>query len=202
MHPSEPMLVGISSAVAGLFIGWLFIMAGVHKLNAGDYYARVLGGYGMARFPSGMRRMAAWLVALGELGIGIGLYIGLFLEPLVFSWLGLERHGLYAAAACCAAALLLFYAALMALALLRGRAGTDCGCSGLERAGSLHAGLIVRNLVLVGIAGLAAAGGPVSSLPLPGWLLVLGAVFCAVLLYRSMELLSLNRRLLAESGWS
>jgi Methylamine utilisation protein MauE len=84
----------------------------------------------------------AWLVMLAEAGAGL-----LLLMPST-----------RAAGAALAAALLVAVTGALMLTLARGRAPANCGCGGLGGDLPVSGSLVTRNAVLLGFAGLAAAG--------------------------------------------
>jgi len=144
-------------------LGWLFLAAAAHKLRDMNDFRSVLATYRI--LPEALVAIAAWLVVVFEICIGVGML-----------W---QAKAAYV----CGAALLLVYAGVMAINLMRGRRFIDCGCGGATQPLSL--GLVLRNVVLA-IAAMSALV-PAPSRPL-GWLdivsmaagvLVLGALYAA-----------------------
>lgn len=177
------------SSTAALFVAWLMLAAGWHKLRAPFYYAEILAKYGFAWLPA--RTGAAVSLGLSECLVGIGLAI----------------PASRAMAACVAVSLLLAYSLVMALALLRGRGGMDCGCGGPggKPSGELRGGLLLRNAALAGVAWLAA----LPAVPAEGisgraierigeWPLAAGAAFVAFVLYHGAGQIVANRRHITE----
>ena len=97
-----------------------------------------------------------------------------------------------------AAALLFVYGAAIAINLARGRRHIDCGCSGRSARQSISGGLIVRNALWIGVAGLGSlpAGGRIL-----GWLDGTTGVACLIglaALYRASEQLLAHAPVSAE----
>jgi len=144
-------------------LGWLFLAAAAHKLRDMADFRSVLATYRI--LPERLVAVAAWLVVVVEVAIGLGM-LWQFTPAFVV-----------------AAALLLIYAAVMAINLLRGRRFIDCGCGGATQ--PLSIGLVLRNLVLA-IAAITALA-PSAARPLGGLdivsmvagVLVLGALYAA-----------------------
>jgi hypothetical protein len=112
----------------------LFAVAAVHKLRDVGVFAATLGEYRM--LPGALVRPAAALVVAAELVVA-----GALLSPAA------RQIGLAGAAA-----LLLLYAAAIAINLVRGRRHIDCGCAGPAARRPIGSALVVRNLVLAGVA--------------------------------------------------
>lgn len=117
-----------------LGLAWLLGGAALHKLRRPRVFATVLQGYALlprwAALPSGL------LLGVLELLAALGLLVDA-LRPL---------------AATLAALLLLLYAVVLALSLHRGVALADCGCHAGSRRQALSGALVVRNLLLAGLA--------------------------------------------------
>lgn len=130
----------IGNAVA-LGLALLFLPAAWHKISAHAQFVAALNDYRLLPQPL-LRPVAASLPVVEA--------------ALAVAWLAGERGGVLAAAT---AALLAVYAAAMAINLWRGRARISCGC-GLGRSAEgdaqLSWWLVARNLLLAGLAGVAA----------------------------------------------
>ena len=113
---------------AGLVL-LIFIAAVVQKFRQPNDFIRALAGYRLV--PDGALRFW-WLLPLTELLAALELLLSIGESR----WLGLS--------------LLLLYAAAIAINLLRGRHDIDCGCGG--EATPIGWGLVMRNVVLAGLA--------------------------------------------------
>lgn len=122
----------IRIALAGLF-AW----AGWHKLRDAGDFRETLAGYRLV--PAGALGAAATAVVIVEIALA---------GCLPFSAL---RTGALTAAI----SLLAVYSAAIGVNLLRGRRHIDCGCSGAAQAQPLSEWLLLRNALLIGLAGLA-----------------------------------------------
>lgn len=135
----------------------LFAAAAVHKLRSPRAFRAAMAGYDVLPVRL-VPAIASMLIAAEILAV-------------------LALVGRPALGGALAAALLVLYAAALAVALARGRAGVDCGCS--ADGAPVQGGLVVRNLLL-GAAALPLLA-PASERPL-GWMdvvTVLGAVATA-----------------------
>jgi len=162
----EVMLQLLSTASA-LFICWLFVQAGIHKLNSNNdlYFTSLFSEYGLS--DNTIAKLIIKLVALFELGVAIAIVF-----PQTRS-----------AAAMVAAVLLFAYLLNMAFQLYQGKKDLDCGCSG--PAGGLKISGHLRNLLLIGITLFClnpAAGSVVNA-----WLLALLLAIVAILVHQSVE---------------
>jgi hypothetical protein len=144
-------------------LGWLFLAASAHKLRDMTDFRSVLATYRI--LPERLVVVAAWLVVVAEICIGVGM-----LWQFSVAYIG-------------GAGLLLAYAGVMAINLMRGRRFIDCGCGGATQ--PLSIGLVLRNVVLAIAAVVALVPAPARPL---GWLdivsmvagvLVLGALYAA-----------------------
>ena len=113
---------------AGLVL-LIFIAAVVQKFRQPNDFIRALAGYRLV--PDGALRFW-WLLPLAELLAALELLLSIGESR----WLALS--------------LLLLYAAAIAINLLRGRYDIDCGCGG--EATPIGWGLVMRNVVLAGLA--------------------------------------------------
>lgn len=125
----------IFSDASALFMLWLFVRAGLHKLAPAnrDYFAALLGEYG---WHSRHIALPLTLVGLTELGIGLAIFLP-------------ASRSVAALAAC---AMLLGYLLLMATQLYRGHRDMDCGCGGPGGGLKISGALLLRNLLLAGSA--------------------------------------------------
>jgi methylamine utilization protein MauE len=123
------------AATAALLIAIIFLRAAWHKLRDVESFAALAADY---------RLLPAWTVG-GAARVLIVLEAG--------SALALIVPRLAPVGAGIAVAMLLIYAVAMATNILRGRKQLDCGCGGEPQ--GLGWTLVVRNLLLMAIAGLA-----------------------------------------------
>lgn len=171
--PCSWWAVVADALVIGLcwFLACLFGQAALYKLRALEFYRQLMRHY-LGEPPLGGAIPLLLAAVEGTAALA------LLLPPA-------RRCGLFAVAA-----LLLAYALLMAVQLLRGRAGMQCGCAGPDSALGISWALVLRNGLCAGLAVLA-AGYPAGALPaswggLAGALLVAGV---ALLAYHTSELL-------------
>jgi len=160
-------LTGVLGNAAALFLLWLLVDAGLHKLRPAnrDYYASVLTGYGV---PGGARLAAP----LGAVELVTAISITLPSTRLFGAGL--------------AVLLLLAYAIGVGVQLRRGRAGADCGCAGPGGRLSISVELLLRNLLLVLVA-IAVWLMPVGGGGPAGWLLAVPAAAVLILVNLSAE---------------
>lgn len=119
-----------------VFLSWLLVFAGIHKLKNADYYAGILSDYLPVLFiyPFVLNALRV-LLGVAEVLLAISLLI----EPARPVALFLT------------AILLLIYAAAMAAQMMMGRKDIACGCAGPAAQTSISAGLVIRNIVLSSI---------------------------------------------------
>lgn len=132
--PLDPVVLLVLRGGAAL----LFLGAALHKLRDLGSFAQSLAGYGL--LPRGSVRLLAGAFAALELAVGLGC--------LLPGGALLALHG--------GVALLATYTGAVAANLARGRRHVDCGCGGPGGPQTLHAGLVVRNGVLMALLILAA----------------------------------------------
>lgn len=165
----------ILSIGSALSLTMILVTAAVHKWQAPALFARQVADYEL--LPQGLVRPVALLLPVLECLIALGLLAGA------------TRRG----AAVLAALLVAGYAAGIGINLLRGRNNIDCGCSGPGAPQPLHPSLLLRNLLLAGLALLAVV--PVAERPLglfDGFVTV-GAIATVWLLYIALDTLLANR---------
>lgn len=172
----DPVIAWTLRACLSLLLGW----AAWHKLRDLGAFVAAVENYRL--LPPVWSVPAAALLVATECGLTVGLWL----------------PGVSAAAALGCAALLGLYATAMAVTLRRGRRDVDCGCAGPAQRQSVRPALVVRNLVLVGGALLAAL--PVGERALGGvdWLTMALAPLAAASLYLAIDGLLANGPRLAS----
>lgn len=136
-------MLPVFSDIAALFLGWLMLGAGRHKLRPRyrPYYRELIAGYGLRN----EALIRAAVPVLGAVECLLGLLI---LHPSTRTPCALG-----------AGALLLGYALLMAYALFQGKHDLNCGCGGPASEVKVSPWLIARNTALVTPATLALLPG-------------------------------------------
>ena len=156
----------------------LFVAAASHKLSARGRFEAILRDYRL--LPEFLVRPIALLMPAIELTLGLGWISGL--SPR--------------ATALASAVLLATYALAMTINLVRGRIYIECGCgfgtsTGEEQA--LSSSLVARNILLIGLALLPLAPTTGRDLGTTDFLVVVGSVLTAILLYAGSGQLIRNR---------
>lgn len=129
----------IGGFAASVFVGLIFLVAGIDKLRHRDLLPGVIANYRL--LPAALVGPAAAVLPIAELLIGAALLLG-------------NRP----AAPVAAIGLLLVFAAAMAINIGRGRRHIDCGCghSGLRQ--ELGWGKVARNIAMAAAVSLRLAG--------------------------------------------
>ena len=151
----------------------LLASAALAKLRDFGDFAAAVAGYRL--LPRRLAAPAAAIFVAAELALALGLWL----------------PALRVASALGAALLLSLYGVAIALNLVRGRRDIDCGCGGPLARQSLSEGLVLRNLLLAGLALVAAL--PVVPRSLGGldlWTLVASVAAAAVLYAATNALLA------------
>lgn len=171
------MIDPLVGRVIALGLALLLLAAAWHKIAAREEFVAILRGYELV--PAALLRAAAVLIPATEVVLAV-------------AWLaGLAR----VAVAIATAVLLLVYAVAIAVNLHRGRIQIDCGCGLGGSAGNrqrLSAWLVARNLVLAGLALLAAFPATGRALGLVDALTLAAATAAAALLYAGASQLIQN----------
>ena len=128
----EPRLLAMAAAAAAVLLIVLFLRTAFHKASDLVRFQGYVDDYRL--LPEALVEPAAKGLVATE-----ALAVVLLVVP-----------GTVAVGAALAAGLLLFYAAVMALSLKRGRRRIECGCGGPAQ--TLSAALVLRNLLLAGLA--------------------------------------------------
>jgi hypothetical protein len=176
------MIDPLAGHVVALALALLLVSAAWHKLAARAEFVAVLRGYEL--LPAPLLRPVAALIPLAEV-------------VLAAAWLTGAARGLVAITT---AGLLLAYAAAIAINLHRGRAEIACGCGlgGLADASQRLSGwLVARNILLAGLAVLAALPAYGRALGLADALTLAAATAAAMLLYAGSSQLIRNSTRLA-----
>ena len=163
------------------FLAWLFAQAAFHKTSAPEYYQELVHRY-VPAIPSGR----IWVALVATLEVGVALCL------LVAQWRAL---GLIAAAA-----LLLVYGALMAIEIMRGKAGAQCGCAGPGSSLGTSWSLVLRNGVCASLALLGLAGIGAADVSWMGFTLAAFLGLFAALVYLTAEQIVSNAQWMAEEG--
>lgn len=170
----------VFTIIVSICMSLMFAFAAVHKLKAVAVFKATMDEYQLV--PRMLSGVVAILLIVAELAAAI-----LALVPAV------RTTGLMIMAV-----LLFIYAGGIGINLLRGRRDIDCGCSGPSSRHELSGWLVLRNLVLLSLALLAA--NPLTHRPM-NWLdavVVLFSVMVASGLYMSLnQLLAQAPRLAA-----
>ena len=133
------MLDPLVNQLIAISLGLLFLTASVHKLSGFATFSRQLREYRL--LPESLVVPASAGIVIAELALGAG-------------WLFWSGNFIVAAAS---VVLLGSYALAIAINIRRGRIHIDCGCTlGSENSPPLSSGLVIRNLVLIGAALVAA----------------------------------------------
>ena len=141
----DPIFVHLSAG----FIAFLWISSSVPKLAALSRHRLTVEGYGL--LPSSLVPSFSVLQPALELGLGLTVLFPVFRPSSAWISVGL----------------LTLYSLAIGINLARGRRDIDCGCSGPAMRQELTEGLVLRNLVLILLCGMAAL--PATSRTL-GWI--------------------------------
>jgi Methylamine utilisation protein MauE len=168
------------SAGGAIALSWLMLAAGASKLRHAAEHARAFDAYEL--LPAGAGRRCVPLLGAIECACGIALW----LPPL------------HSGAAMTMLVLLLAYSGAMALNMLRGRGGIDCGCGGVLRHVPISGCLLARNAVLV-LAALPVLAAPAAMPCGPrDWLAALAIAGVAALAYNGANFLLARDTLLQD----
>ncbi|MFK8021167.1 MAG: MauE/DoxX family redox-associated membrane protein [Pseudomonadales bacterium] len=169
-------MINILSDAGSLFLLWLFVLAGAHKLQPANtqYYKQVIGTYGFERLAD----TRGFLFALGfsELAAGIAI--------------ALPSSRMLGAAMICI--FLTGYLALIAAQLLQGRKDLDCGCAGPLGGTKVGKELLVRNALLLGMAMFCLFNSSSAFANTEAWSLIIPLSLLTVICYLCSEQLIAN----------
>ena len=169
------MLDPVARLTIALLLGWVLADAGLHKLREPLRFGAIIDAYRL--LPSGWGGWLSRPLGFVELACACALLLP-----------ASQR-----AAAVVAGALFALYWAAMALNLVRGRRDIDCGCGGVPQ--PLSGALLLRNLLLLALAGWMAFG--VHGERTTGWAdlaVALAAALVAILVYAAAAQLAANRQ--------
>ncbi|MCE7764245.1 MauE/DoxX family redox-associated membrane protein [Pseudomonas putida] len=172
----DPVLV-IASSTA---LAALLASAASHKLRDRRAFNGIVRAYQV--LPATLAPVATASLALAELALALAL--------LLPAW--------RASAALGVALLMVLYASAIGLNLWRGRRDIDCGCSGPGAAQPLRPVLLLRNLVIALLAGLAALPMAERALGVLDIFVVIAAAAVALLLHVTVDGLLANQPRLAK----
>jgi hypothetical protein len=171
------MIDPLFARVIALGLALLLLSAAWHKLAARAEFLVVLRGYEL--LPAALLRPVATLIPGVEAVLAVAWLVGAARDFVAIA----------------TAVLLLAYAAAIAINLHRGRLQIDCGCGlGAAAGGSqqLSGWLVARNLMLAGLALLAAFPATVRVFGIADVLTLAAATAAAVLLYAGSSQLIRN----------
>jgi uncharacterized membrane protein YphA (DoxX/SURF4 family) len=164
-------LLQIGGFAASVFVGLVFLVAGIDKLRHRDLLPGVIANYRL--LPTAFVAPAAALLPIAELLLGAALLFG-------------SRP----AAPLAAIALLLVFAAAMAINIQRGRRQIDCGCghSGLRQ--ELGWSKVARNIAMAAAVSLRLAGpAGLASLDLAIAIMAGAMLFLLMLMFNALNAL-------------
>lgn len=128
------MMQTLIGAMSTLFMSYLFVTGGWHKLADFAYFERVIADYQV--LPKSWSPWIARGLPLLELGAGLALLI----------------PALHLSALATVTVLLCVYTAAICVNVARGRRELDCGCAGPGQQQKINGWLITRNLLLLSLA--------------------------------------------------
>ena len=167
-------ILSITSDAIAIFLMWLFISAGIQKLYPKDknYFAIIMKNYGWKSTASAP--LIAKLLGSFELLLGLTIVI-----PTTRT-----------TSALLAATLLFVYMLLMAYQLNQGRRDIECGCGGPGNQLEISELLLLRNIILIGLAYFCLNTG--SAFQFSYWSLSAAFSLLIILIYQSSEQLMSN----------
>ncbi len=148
MDGAAPMTQALLVTVAAWILAGIFLLAAVHKIRHRLAFRGILADYRL--LPGPLLPLIAPLVIGAEFLAAILILAPANIIPPPL-------------AALPAAVLLFLYTGAIAVNLVRGRTGIDCGCGGA--ATPLSAWLLLRNGLLLGLAGIVAIIQPAPVAP-------------------------------------
>jgi len=183
MDPASVVLPEIVAVAFTGFVVWLFVVAGLHKLRQPAQFSELVAQYLPAFLRPLWRDTLVYPVGTLEIAIAAAL-----LPPQTRAF-----------AAIAAAFVLAAYALMMAWQLILGRRDLRCGCAGPASDVLVSPALVVRNLLMAGLALLLALPAGPMALSGAGILLALCMAVFMIGLYLGAEQLISNGQHLAGS---
>jgi len=175
----DPMILAFAQAIVML----VFLAGAWSKLRARKTFEGVVYNYRI--LPEFAARPASYLLPTAELAVGLGL--------------AYAPTRPYAAGG--AVLLLTAFNVAIGINLARGRREIDCGCFSSVLKQRLSGGLIVRNVVLMGLAGWLAWGAPqTGAAGWLDWLVGLAAAVVVAFVYISATFLAAQQGGLARNS--
>jgi uncharacterized membrane protein YphA (DoxX/SURF4 family) len=169
---SGAVFESFASTLTAWFLAAMFLGALYHKVTERLEFVGIVANYRL--FPRPWAPAVAWLVMGGELAAA-GLLVVSATRPV---------------GALLAIALLGAYTLGIAINLWRDRRDIDCGCGGEPT--PLSGWLVVRNLILIGLAAMIAGPAPASALTWSVVLLILASMAVALFVYAAANQLLAN----------
>lgn len=172
------MMISILSDVFSLFFLWLFMRAGLHKINRanGAFYVDLIVQYGLNNKP--LAGVLSYLIGCLEIVIALSIMFA--------------PSRPYAAVA--ALSILVIYLLGMLRQLYLGRVDLDCGCAGPDIQIKIGPALIVRNTILAAASLICLLPGiPVTN---GIWLIVVMMAVFLVIFYSVSEKLIENSQII------
>ena len=175
----EPMAMAFSVTLLTV----VFLLSGVNKLQALHTFEGVV--YNFRLLPEVFVRPFAYSLPFVELALAVA-----FLIPAARSYAGWS-----------AAVLLGIFTLAVSINLLRGRREIDCGCFSSELKQRLSSWLLLRNIILIGLALWAANStvtAPYALANIEESLLGIAAAVMVVIIYAAATMLSVTAQYAAE----
>lgn len=162
------LLATISDATA-LFMFWLFVSAGLYKINPVNtaYFSELIANYGWSN--KDVAGVIAKMIGGIEIGIGVAVVLPASRTQAIFLAIGL----------------LFTYLSHMAFQLVQGRRDLDCGCGGPASQLKMSGHLLFRNAVLIGLAFLCLVPG--NTYQFSVWLLSSFVAMVGIIIHQSCE---------------
>lgn len=128
-------LILIGGFAASVYVGLVFLVAGIDKLRHRQLLPGVVANYRL--LPDALIQPVSLVLPFAELAVGVGLLVG---DRSVMPWVAI--------------AMLLVFAAAMAINIVRGRRHIDCGCGQAALRQELGWNMVVRNMGMAAALGL------------------------------------------------
>ena len=165
-------------SIIAISFGLMLLLASVHKLSEFRRFAAILEDYRV--LPAAVVPIAAVILAAVEAVIGLAwLFAPAAIMPAVAT-----------------VTLLSLYTLGIVVNLLRGRVHISCGCgigNAVGTGDSLSWGLVLRNMVLIGAAGVAMVPVTARSIGFLDYVTIVAALITIILLFAAANQLIRNR---------